>query len=124
MARRFQPQTVHDVGLAIARNTMQHAVTIRWCVLSLVANKRLATSTPASKEYTYLHMRFFGIYYKPVLAVRLTLITQSFLMKPNLIFFDRASHYRIISSTNFNAQFSLFINNMFVTLLSSTCFEH
>ena len=26
---------------------------------------------------------------------------------------------RIISSTNFNAQFSLFINNMFVTLLSS-----
>ena len=31
---------------------------------------------------------------------------------------------RIISSTNFNAQFSLFINNMFVTLLSSTCFEH
>ena len=30
----------------------------------------------------------------------------------------------IISSTNFNAQFSLFINNMFVTLLSSTCFEH
>ena len=31
---------------------------------------------------------------------------------------------RIISSTNFNAQFSLFIKNMFVTLLSSTCFEH
>ena len=31
--------------------------------------------------------------------------------------------YRIISLTNFNAQFSLFINNMFVTLLSSTCFE-
>ena len=31
---------------------------------------------------------------------------------------------RIISSTNFNAQFSLFINNMFVTLLSSTWFEH
>ena len=31
---------------------------------------------------------------------------------------------RIISSTNFNAQFSLFINNMFVTILSSTCFEH
>ena len=31
--------------------------------------------------------------------------------------------FRIISSTNFNAQF-LFINNMFVTLLSSTCFEH
>ena len=30
----------------------------------------------------------------------------------------------IISSTNFKAQFSLFINNMFVTLLSSTCFEH
>ena len=30
----------------------------------------------------------------------------------------------IISSTNFNEQFSLFINNMFVTLLSSTCFEH
>ena len=28
-----------------------------------------------------------------------------------------------ISSTNFNAQFSLFINNMFVTLLSSTYFE-
>ena len=26
--------------------------------------------------------------------------------------------------TNFNAQFSLFINYMFVTLLSSTCFEH
>ena len=38
-------------------------------------------------------------------------------------FFDRASWYRIISSTSFNAQFSLFINNMFVTLLSSTCFE-
>ena len=31
---------------------------------------------------------------------------------------------RIISSTNFNAQFSLFVNNMFATLLSSTCFEH
>ena len=31
---------------------------------------------------------------------------------------------RIILSTKFNAQFSLFINNMFVTLLSSTCFEH
>ena len=31
---------------------------------------------------------------------------------------------RIISSTNFNAQFSLFINNMSVTLLSSTYFEH
>ena len=31
---------------------------------------------------------------------------------------------RIISFTNFNAQFSLFVNNMFVTLLSSTCFEH
>ena len=31
---------------------------------------------------------------------------------------------RIISSTTFNAQFSLFVNNMFVTLLSSTCFEH
>ena len=31
---------------------------------------------------------------------------------------------RIISSTNFNAQFSLLISNMFVTLLSSTCFEH
>ena len=30
---------------------------------------------------------------------------------------------RIISSTNFNAQF-LFVSNMFVTLLSSTCFEH
>ena len=30
----------------------------------------------------------------------------------------------IISLTNFNAQFSLFINNIFVTLLSSTCFEH
>ena len=29
----------------------------------------------------------------------------------------------ILLSTNFNAQFSLFINNMFVTLLSSTCFE-
>ena len=40
------------------------------------------------------------------------------------VFSDRASWYRIISSTNFNAQFSLFINNMFVTLLSSTCFEH
>ena len=32
--------------------------------------------------------------------------------------------YCIISSTNFNAQFSLFVNNMFVTLLSSTCLEH
>jgi len=30
----------------------------------------------------------------------------------------------IISLTNFNAQFSIFINNMFVTLLPSTCFEH
>ena len=26
--------------------------------------------------------------------------------------------HKIISSTNFNAQFSLFINNMFITLLS------
>ena len=36
---------------------------------------------------------------------------------------DKQNH-RFISSTNFNAQFSLFINNMSVTLLSSTCFEH
>ena len=36
----------------------------------------------------------------------------------------RTDIHRIISSTNFNEQFSLFINNMFVTLLSSTCFEH
>ena len=34
-------------------------------------------------------------------------------------FFDRASEYRIISSTNFNAHFN---NNMYVTLLSSTWF--
>ena len=34
-------------------------------------------------------------------------------------FSDRASQYRFISSTNFNAQFN---NNMYVTLLSSTCF--
>ena len=34
-------------------------------------------------------------------------------------FFDRASYYTIISSTNFNAQFN---NNMYVTILSSTCF--
>ena len=34
------------------------------------------------------------------------------------------SRIGIISSTNFNAQFSLFINNVFVTLLSPTCFEH
>ena len=33
-------------------------------------------------------------------------------------------HHRIISSTNFNAQFSLFVNNMFVTLFSSTCFDN
>ena len=33
-------------------------------------------------------------------------------------------HSRLIESGLFNAQFSLFINNMFVTLLSSTCFEH
>jgi len=32
--------------------------------------------------------------------------------------------FRFILLTNFNAQFSLFINNTFVTLLSSTCFEH
>ena len=32
--------------------------------------------------------------------------------------------FRVISTTKFNAQFSLFIKNMFVTLLSSTCFEH
>ena len=37
---------------------------------------------------------------------------------------SKHTFYRIISSTNFNAQFSLFVNNMFVTLLSSTCFEH
>ena len=35
-----------------------------------------------------------------------------------------AREYCVNSSTNFIAQFSLFINNMFVTLLSSTCFEH
>ena len=33
------------------------------------------------------------------------------------------SECRIISSTNFNTQF-LFVNNIFVTLLSSKCFEH
>ena len=37
---------------------------------------------------------------------------------------DKLLLHRIISSTNFNVQFSLFINNMFVTLLSLTCFEH
>ena len=36
---------------------------------------------------------------------------------------DDTCLYRIISSTKFNAQFSLFVNNTFVTLLSSTCFE-
>ena len=36
----------------------------------------------------------------------------------------KSPYARIISSTNFNAEFSLFINNTFVTLLSSTCFEH
>ena len=41
----------------------------------------------------------------------------------NLFLLNHPLH-RIISSTNFNAQFSLFINNMSVTLLSSTCFEH
>ena len=39
------------------------------------------------------------------------------------LFFNK-HNYIIISSTNFNAQFSLFVNNMFVTLLSPTCFEH
>jgi len=38
--------------------------------------------------------------------------------------FRNTLFYRIISSTNFNAQFSLFIYNMFVTLLFSTCFVH
>ena len=44
----------------------------------------------------------------------------------NLMLVKNKNEYthRLISSTNFNAQFSLFINNMFVTLLSSTCFEH
>ena len=37
---------------------------------------------------------------------------------------QKIENVKTISSTNFNAQFSLFINNTFVTLLSSTCFEH
>ena len=37
---------------------------------------------------------------------------------------DFQDKYFVISSTNFSAQVSLFINNMFVTLLSPTCFEH
>ena len=37
---------------------------------------------------------------------------------------DRFMYLGIISSTNFNAQFSLFFKNMFVAVLSATCFEH
>ena len=44
--------------------------------------------------------------------------------KDLIIEFDVFLTVHHISSTNFNAQFSLVINNMFVTLLSSTCFEH
>ena len=40
--------------------------------------------------------------------------------KVNKILFCYNEKNEVISSTNFNAQFSLFINNMFVTLLSST----
>ena len=36
----------------------------------------------------------------------------------------RRKNYIHTASGIFNAQFSLFINNMFVTLLSSTCFEN
>ena len=38
--------------------------------------------------------------------------------------YKRFNETKECSSTNFNAQFSLFINNMFFKLLSSTCFEH
>ena len=37
---------------------------------------------------------------------------------------NNSNEFRIISSTKFNAQFSLLTNNTFVTLLSSTCFDH
>ena len=43
---------------------------------------------------------------------------------PNFMIRTEIYYKRIIPSTNFNSQFSLFINNMFFTLLSSTCFEH
>ena len=49
---------------------------------------------------------------KKILILTMTVVT------------EQISKERIISSTNFNAQFSLFINNKFSTLLSSTCFEH
>ena len=48
-----------------------------------------------------------------------------FIMESSIVVFTRVILFMliIISSTNFNAQFS-FVNNMFVTLSSSTCFEH
>ena len=41
-----------------------------------------------------------------------------------ITYFERAVQYRLLSITNFNAQIPLFINNMYVTLQSTTCFEH
>ena len=67
---------------------------------------------------TYLCEPFQSNGWKPVVLISTVRVSSL-----EIIFI---CHYcvRIISSTNFNAQFSLFINNMFVTLLSSTCFEH
>ena len=77
----------------------------------LIPGHSLSQVTPA-----YFHKLptslFSGLYHSPSYRQRLKMFHGN-------IFRDR-----IISSTNFNAQFSLFINNMYVTLLSSTCFEH
>ena len=73
----------------------------------------------------------FGVIYVPTCFDTLVLSSGSLqgihcnsLMKARSVETCRSIDYtKIISSTKFNAQF-LFVNSMFVTLLSSTCFEH
>ena len=65
--------------------------------------------------FVWIILKIFGTYLKenPVSLMKINWLMLF------LCFFYRASQYRIISSTNFNAQFN---NNMYVTLLSSICF--
>ena len=74
---------------------------------------------------TRFPLSFFGtVHCQWFYLFRIPLVNTWVLSRSSKIRYFVYGHYcRIISSTNFNAQFSLFINNMFVTLLFSTCFD-
>jgi len=73
--------------------------------------------------YEYIDVIWLVLSYYSTLRWVVDLVTYRVTLISNIRKCSYFAFIRIISSTNFNAQFSLFINNMFVTLLSSTCFE-